>query len=286
MPKSFLLIMTTATTALLLAACQGPEPAGTGAQGSLLFAPTHAGDQPRGTTPPQGALGQLDFFDKLEAKPFANWDDILTGILLAANQVPGVSYPDRLAQAKEFDLVGPEAPPLGIAPATPASFARALLIARGERFPPNPTPEQLLATAQQRGLLPPSLTIDSRLTGPVVIGALVAVGKPTNARAAADGPIVPVPSRPPAPTPPAFIPAGTTSAPGAKGAPKNPFAEFEDTQPATLTPNPTPSPKRVPAPSQWVAPGKGPVKPGPAIVPIDPNMPRPRPEPVPELPPG
>ncbi|MFN9063809.1 MAG: hypothetical protein ACK5W2_01840, partial [bacterium] len=61
MPKSFLLIMTT-TTALLLAACQGPERAGTGAQGSLLFAPTPAGDQPRGTTPPPGALGQLDFF--------------------------------------------------------------------------------------------------------------------------------------------------------------------------------------------------------------------------------
>lgn len=281
MPNSLFLIIATTTAALLLAGCQGPEPTGTGAQGSLLFA-APAGDQRRGTTPPQGALGQLDFFDKLEAKPFANWDDILTGILLAANQVPGVSYPDRLAQAKEFELVGPEAPPLGIAPATPASFARALLIARGERFPPNPTPEQLLATAQQRGLLPTSLTIDSRLTGPVVVGALVAVGKPTNARPAAEGPIVPAPSKPPAPTPPAFIPAGITSAAGAKGAQKNPFAEFEDTQPAT----PTPSPKRVPTPSQWVAPGKGPVKPGPAIVPIDPNLPRPRPEPVPELPPG
>jgi hypothetical protein len=134
----------------------------------------------QGVTDANGELvGQLDFLDRLEGKRVTTWDEMLSGILLTANKRVGPTYSARLGQARSFGLVGPDAPSNGDTPATPAALARALLRARGERFDQRASSEDLVAIAQQRGLLPARLSPNDILSGAVTVGALVAVGEPT-----------------------------------------------------------------------------------------------------------
>lgn len=219
---------------------------------------------------PGGAVNQLDFLDKLEGKAITTWDEMLAGILLAANKRVGGDYSARLGQARSFGLVGPDAPLNGDTPATPAAFSRALLRARGERFDPRTPSDDLVGIAQKRGLLPSSLRANDILSGSVVVGALVAVGEPTakpqvparastpaDRTAAVRGVSPAAPSPRPAPAPVPAPPAATSAAAA--------FEAFEDPAP-------------VAAPSSKAPSAPGPIKTN------DPSTPSVRPEPVPELP--
>jgi hypothetical protein len=238
---------------------------------------------------PTGAINQLDFLDRLEGKSVTTWDEMLAGILLAANKRVGGDYSARLGQARSFGLVGPDAPLNGDTPATPAAFARALLRARGERFDPRASTDDLVRIAQQRNLLPGSLRANDILEGSVVVGALVAVGEPTTRSASGTRTAINANRATPAPaargTPsPTPAPAATLSparpATSAPASAASAFDEFGDGAPVA---KPSTS---AGGGSTGVGGGSGP---RPASGPIPPSpdgAPSVRPEPLPALPPN
>ncbi len=232
---------------------------------------------------PTGAINQLDFLDRLEGKSVTTWDEMLAGILLAANKRVGGDYSARLGQARSFGLVGPDAPLNGDTPATPAAFARALLRARGERFDPRASTDDLVRIAQQRNLLPSSLRANDILEGSVVVGALVAVGEPTTRSATGTRTAInanraaPTPAARPTPAPAPARPAAAAPAPGSAA---SAFDEFGDGAPVAKPATPAGSG------SSGAGGGSGPRPPSGPIPPSPDDAPAVRPEPLPALPPN
>jgi hypothetical protein len=283
------------------AGVQGVDPAADRERGSLF-----SSSESPAAAAPKSAVTQLDFFDHLDSRPVVSWDEMLAAILLAANRDASPSYAARLQQARSFGIVGPEAPVDGRTPATPAAFARTLLRAQGQAIPPGIDSTEVVNLAVARKLLPRSVRANDLLSGSTVVQALASVGEPVKraagstatpmarpqgaaaaqpatARAAAPAPTKPAPAVPA--TPKAASAAANSKPATTSTSSADAFAEFEAPAkgtPANSPPPATPPPTTGGAPA---SPGSGVSGPGTSNPkpkqPINPELPQPRPEPLP-----
>lgn len=129
-----------------------------------------------------GAVNQLDYFEALERRSNVTWDELLTGVLLAAGRRADGAYADRLSVARRAGILGTETQPSGESIATPGDLAKLLLRAQGVRLRNTISDEEAIALAARRSLMPAEIGVRDPLTGAVTVHAISAAGHPTGSQ--------------------------------------------------------------------------------------------------------